>query len=274
MPLKSEVFMMNTQQNKSILSDLFRSALNAVNGRFVVEQQLQSKLIKGNVAIVAVGKAAAAMMLGAQTELKDQIQSALVITKEGYMDKFLSWPYIEAGHPIPNQKSLEAGEKLLEFIGNIPIETTFLALISGGASALVEVLPKNMDLTLLQKMNNWLLGSGLEIDEMNKIRQSVSSIKRGKALNYLPLNKMTQFLISDVKENDITIIGSGLFVISDKNHLTSHLPDWLKQYIQAPKAINKVSVESTVIASNEMACQEIVKQAKEKNYSVMYHGKL
>lgn len=266
--------MMNIQQNKSILSDLFCSALNAVNGQYVVEQQLQSKPIKGNVAVVAIGKAAAAMMLGAQTQLKDQIQSALVISKEGHMDKTLTCPYIESGHPIPNQKSLEAGESLLEFISSIPKETTFLALISGGTSALVEVLPKNIDLSILQKMNKWLLGSGLEIDEMNTIRQSVSLIKAGKILNDLPLNNMTQLLISDVKEDDIAIIGSGLFVAAEKNHLTPHLPVWLKQYIQAPapKPIKKVLVESKVIASNEKACQEIIEQAKVKNYKVNYHG--
>lgn len=264
--------MMNIQQNKSILSDLFCSGLNAVNGHFVVEQQLQNKPIEGKVAIVAIGKAAAAMMLGAQAQLKDQIQSALVITKEGHIDKTLTWAHIESGHPIPNQKSLDAGEVLLEFITCIPKETKFLALISGGTSALVEVLPENFDLTLLQKMNKWLLGSGLEIDEMNKIRQSVSLIKAGKILNNLPLNNMTQFLISDVKDDEIAIIGSGLFVDVEKNHLTPHLPNWLKQYIQAPKPIKTVLVESEVIASNEKACQEIIEQAKVKNYKVMYHG--
>ena len=264
--------MMNLQENKNILSDLFCSALNAVNGQYVVEQQLQSKPIKGNVAVVAIGKAAAAMMLGAQTQLKDQIQSALVISKEGHMDKTLTCPYIESGHPIPNQKSLEAGESLLEFISSIPKETTFLALISGGTSALVEVLPKNIDLAILQKMNKWLLGRGLEIDEMNKIRQSLSLIKAGKILNNLPLNKMTQLLISDVKEDDIAIIGSGLFVAAEKKNLSPHLPDWLKQYIQAPKPIKAVLVESEIIASNEKACQAIIQQAKAKSYKVMYHG--
>jgi len=165
------------------------------------------------VAILAVGKAAAAMMSGAQNHLNEQIHSALIITKTGHSDNTLGWPCIESGHPIPNAQSLEAGTKLLEFISNIPKEIKFLALISGGASALVDVLPENMDLKRLQKMNKWLLASGLTIHEMNRVRQRVSLIKGGKALSHLSQNEMTQFLLSDVKNDDIEIIGSGFILL-------------------------------------------------------------
>jgi hydroxypyruvate reductase len=268
--------MSKTHKDKQILSELFNSALNAVNGRIAVEQQLLHKPIEGNVAIIAVGKAAAAMMLGAKKQLNEQIQSALIITKVGHADNTLSWPCIESGHPIPNLKSLEAGAKLLEFISNIPKETKLLALISGGASALVEVLPENMDLELLVRINKWLLGSGLAIEEINRIRQAISLIKGGKALNYLGQNSMTQFLISDVKGDDPEIIGSGLFVAREQNNSFSDitkLPDWLQKYIQPPGQPNaQVSVESHIIASNDMACQSIIEHAKQANYEVNYHG--
>ena len=266
--------MIKELQPKEILSDLFCSALDAVNGCFVVEQQLRRNPLQGKVAVVAVGKAATAMMSGAQNQLNKQIQSALIITKEGFSDKTLLWPCIEAGHPIPNEKSLQAGAKLLEFIRHIPKGTTFLALISGGASALVEVLPQNIDLELLQKINKWLLASGLAITEMNRVRQSVSLIKAGKALNYLPANKMIQFLISDVKMDDKAIIGSGLFVADEQNNSKTGLPDWLKEYMQAPQPIAQVSVESHIVASNEMACQAIIEHAKRENYAATYHGQI
>lgn len=257
---------------KEILSDLFCFALNAVNGSFVVEQQLLHKPIEGNIAVVAIGKAAAAMMLGAQNQLKHQIQSALIITKSGHSDKSLTWPCIESGHPIPNDKSLEAGAKLLEFIANIPQDSTFLALVSGGTSALVESLAQNINIDVLQKINKWLLSSGLEIDEMNQVRQSVSLIKAGKALNHLSKNEMIQFLISDVKKDDISIIGSGLFVPREVNNSNIELPDWIKKYRQPPQPIVKVSVESHVVATNEKACQSIIQRAEQVNYEAVYHG--
>ena len=264
--------MKNTLKPKVILSNLFCTALNAVNGCAAVECQLQRIPIEGKVAVVAVGKAASAMMEGVQNKLNGRIQSALVITKEESNDKSHKWSSIESGHPIPNQKSLDAGTIFLDFIANIQKGTTFLALISGGASALVEVLPQNIDLVTLQKINKWLLGSGLAISEMNKIRQSISLIKAGKALNYLAANKMIQYLISDVEKDDIAIIGSGLFVAGNQYNFTSEIPNWLKEHIQISPAIAEVSVESHIVASNEMACQAVIEHAKKENFIVLYHG--
>jgi len=257
---------------KQILSNLFFSALKAINGCIVVEQQLLDTPIEGNVSVLAVGKAAVSMMRGAQNQLKDQIQSALIITKKCDSDDSFNWPCIESGHPIPDKKSLEAGANLLEFISNIPQDSTFLALISGGASALVESLPAKMNLDDLQKINQYLLSSGLEINDMNFIRQRVSSIKAGKALKYLATNEMTQFLISDVKNDDISVIGSGLFVEPKKVDLDFEIPDWLKEYLQAAEPAAVVSVDSKVVANNEIACQAIMTKAIEASYFANYHG--
>lgn len=263
---------LNQQSSRQVLSDLFYLALNAVNGQLTVEEQLKQLAIEGDVAIISIGKAATAMMLGAKKQLKDQIQSALIITKEGYADQLLGWPCIEAGHPIPNEQSLDSGTKLLEFISNIPASTKVLALVSGGASALVEVLSDDFNLELLQKMNKWLIASGFSIHEMNKIRQSVSLIKGGKLLNYFSHNEVTQLLISDVKNDDLAIIGSGLFVPSEENNQLLKAPQWLEKYIIKPEPIANVLVNSYIVASNEIACKSIVKKAKEEKYTVNYHG--
>lgn len=264
--------MSKAQSSKQILADLFYTSLNAVNGRRVVELQLQAMPIKGKVAIVAIGKAAAAMFSGAKNQLAGQIQSALIITKAGHADKSPGGPCIESGHPVPDEKSIAAGTQLLEFIRHIPKETKFLALISGGASALAEVLPENLDLATLQKINTWLLGSGLAIHDINHVRQAVSLIKGGKALNSLLQNKMTQFLISDVRNDEPAIIGSGLFVDAENSQPLPDLPDWLQKYIQKPQMIKPASVESHIVANNEMACLAIVDGAKQANYPATYHG--
>ena len=264
--------MKNTLEPKQILSNLFHLALDAVNGRNSVEVQLRKTPIGGSVAIIAIGKAAASMMLGAQNQLKDKIQSALIITKVGHGDKVLEWPCIEAGHPIPDEMSLIAGTNLLEFIKNIPKETSILTLISGGASSLVEVLPENISLEKLQKVNEWLVGSGLAIDEMNKIRRSLSLIKGGKALHHLSHHEVVQFLISDVKNDDPAIIGSGLFVSNNETNSQINLPDWISELIQGSDTYSDVLVKSHIIASNELACRAVIKGAEQLNYAVMYHG--
>lgn len=264
-----------SNQHKQHLSQLFQSALDAVNGSAAVERKLSELKFDGKVAIVAIGKAAAAMMSGAEKILTEQIHSALIITKTSHADPTLNWPCIEAGHPIPDSQSLEAGWKLVDFFRTVPEEVEIIALVSGGASSLVEVLPGHISLQELQKINNWLLGSGLGIHEINKVRQAVSLIKGGKALSYLQHRKMTQLLISDVKHDSPEIIGSGLFVSKpevDDLHNAAELPAWLEKYIKPEIARVTLDVESHIVASNEMACQAIIKQAKASNYEVSYHG--
>lgn len=264
--------MIKQRQHKHILSDLFSVALSAVNGGNAVEQQLNKTPIHGKVAILAVGKAAVEMFQGTKNSLAEQIQSALIITKDGYSNLYLDFPCIEAGHPIPNEESLSAGRKLTKFICEIPKDVKFLALISGGTSALVEVLPEGMELDDLQCLNKWLLSSGLDIHEINKIRQTLSLIKGGKALNYLEQQSMTQFLLSDVKGDEPSIIGSGLFVENDKTNSRPSIPNEFKKFTQAASLNKNILVESHIIASNEMACQAVVMHAEKLNYKVTYHG--
>lgn len=267
--------MKKTKNPKDFLFEIYCSALSAVSGEHSVIKQLRQFPIEGHVAVLAVGKAASAMMKGAENVLSEQIGSALLITKTGHIDKTLDYPCLEAGHPIPNQQSLDAGVKMLTFLENIPQNTQLVALISGGASALVEVLPDNFDLHLLVKMNKWLLGSGLTIHEMNRIRQSVSLIKGGKLLNYLKQKKMIQLLISDVKGDDLNIIGSGLFA-SDFSNTNSvdkvDLPSWLVPYVLPQPLIKDKTVKSYIVANNEMACLDVVRRVKLAGFPVYYHG--
>lgn len=259
---------------KNHLINLFSSGLKAVNGQLAVENQLLISPIKGRVAVLAVGKAASAMMLGAQKQLNDQIHSALVITKTGFVDKSLRCESFTSGHPIPTIESLEAGKMAVDFISNIPKDTQFLALVSGGASALLEVLPQNIDLSLLRKVNQWLIASGLEIADMNRIRQSISLIKAGKVLRHFQQVKMTQFLISDVKDDDLKIIGSGLFIEGGNNYSMPTVPGWLLPYLNINRkrlSIN-VEVDSHIVASNELACEAIISEAKKNQQNVIYHG--
>ena len=66
--------------------------------------------------------------------------------------------------------------------------------------------------------------------------------------------------------------GSGLFVKREQNSSLPEIPAWLHKYIQIPKQTASVSVESHIIASNEMACQTIIEQSKQAKYEVIYHG--
>ncbi|NJO15418.1 MAG: DUF4147 domain-containing protein [Thioploca sp.] len=210
---------------------IYHQALARVNGRQCVATFLRQYSYKTPVALIALGKAATQMAVGAFDVLGTAISHALLITKVGHLDRPLIQDYpitcLEAAHPIPDESSLAAGQVLLDFINQLPPGFPILLLISGGTSTVVEVLAPSITLSDLQKVNQWLLGSGLDIHSINKIRKSLSAIKGGRLATYLLGHPVLNLLISDVPGNDLSAIGSGLLTYHEKQPLPAFLPDWL-----------------------------------------------
>ena len=193
---------------RRLLLDVFQASLAAVHGRTCVREHLRRHPLAAPVHLIAIGKAAAAMALGAHEALGDAIDSGLVITKHGHGEP-LPWPVFEAGHPLPDPASLIAGAELLRFIDGLPRNARVLVLLSGGASALVEALPDGAMLDDLRALNEWLLASGRDIAACNRVRKRVSRIKGGRLAARLAPRAVTCLAISDVPNDDPRFIGSG-----------------------------------------------------------------
>lgn len=254
--------MTDLQRHRQQLLSVYQAALQSVNGERAVEAYLRQHPVRGERAVVAIGKAAAAMAAGARSALGDHVHSGLVITKYGHSDPRLqgeAWQVLECGHPLPDENSLVAGGTLLEYLNSLPNELPLLFLLSGGASALVEALPEGVELDVLERANNWLLGSGLGIDEMNSVRKRLSRIKGGRLARHLHGRHCLQLLISDVPGDDPATIGSAPLYPSAEVHLPENLPDWLTHLLEdsetAPAADDPVfeTIETHVIASNDHA---------------------
>ncbi len=201
---------------RQIVNHIFRAGLAAAHGHGCVATWLEEHPLSGPVHLVAIGKAACAMSMGANRILHEQIIRSLIITKTGHLDAVLvqdtRFRCIESGHPLPNSDSLLAGSELCRFLEDAPPDAEFLFLISGGASSLVEVLRDGMNLDDLLRVNRWLLGSGLDIAAINRVRQALSRLKGGGLLAFLHDRKATVLLVSDVAGDDPAIIGSGLLL--------------------------------------------------------------
>lgn len=193
------------------LLEVLLAALDAVNGRSCVRVALAAQPIPAPVYLVAFGKAACPMVLGAIDALGHRIVDAFVATKHEHAEP-LPWPVLEASHPVPDQSSLAAGEALLRFVERIPQPARVLVLLSGGASALVEKLPPGAKLQTLQGLNEWLLASGRDIVAMNRMRKRLSLIKGGRLAQLLAPRAVTCLAISDVPNDDPRFIGSGPLV--------------------------------------------------------------
>ena len=190
-----------------------------VDGRRCVARQLDLEALTGRWYVVAIGKAAGAMTAGAIDRLGENLVRALVVTKPGHANfDILAEPrvrVIESAHPQPDARSLEAGAAVVDFVGGTRRDARVLWLISGGASSLVESLAAGITLSELQRVNAWLLGSGLDIVTVNAVRRRLSRLKGGGLAALAGSRSGLALMISDVPGDDPAVIGSGLLHAAD-----------------------------------------------------------
>jgi hydroxypyruvate reductase len=164
--------------------------------------------------VCALGKAAAAMAEGAHEAAGGAIERTLIITRDAQSCALLTGrPGIEVllgGHPVPDERSLAAGARLLTWLEALPQDAQPLFLVSGGASSLVEVLAPGVTLEQLRALNRAGLEEGIAIGEFNARRRGLSAIKGGRLAQRLAGRAGRALFLSDVPGDDPAVIGSGV----------------------------------------------------------------
>ena len=160
----------------------------------------------GHVYGLGIGKAAIPMMdaLAQRTSLS----GGLAVTKFASGPGRRLYPVIESGHPIPDARSLHAGERVLEFVSSLRAEDTLVCLISGGGSALMTLPHEGITLDDIQSMTRALLACGARIDEINTIRRHLDRVKGG-GLARATKARVVSLILSDVIGNPLEAIASG-----------------------------------------------------------------
>jgi hydroxypyruvate reductase len=213
------------------------------------------------------------MLAGAQDVMR--IERALLVTKLGYAPVHCAplVEVIESGHPVPDERSLAAGQRLLALMTTAPADVEWLFLISGGASSLIEVLQRDLTLVDLQRVNQWLLASGLSIEQMNAVRRRLSRIKGGQLCHYLNGRPARALLISDVPGDDPRIIGSGLLAAGSADCIADEkLPDWFNRLLvglpEVPEQSDCVGVDTQIVARLDHALDAVIAQTSAQGLTV------
>lgn len=198
---------------RELLIGLFRAGLARVDGRRCVREALREGT-SGAVWAVAIGKAAVAMALGARDALGASLERLLVVSPSGQGAGMLAGQcgaeVLESAHPLPDERSLRAGARLIEWLDALPFTVTPLFLISGGASALVEVPMPGVTLEQLVRVSQLGIAGGRDIVALNAERARCSQIKGGRLTARLGGRAGRALLISDVPGDDPAVIGSGI----------------------------------------------------------------
>ena len=161
----------------------------------------------GRIVVVGAGKASARMAEAVEAAWGPC--AGLVVTRYGYARPCRGIEIVEAAHPVPDRAGLAATARMLDLLNGLGPDDFVLALISGGASALL-VQPAG-DITLAEKqaVNAALLASGAPIDAVNTVRKHLSRVKGGQLAAAAHPARMLALLISDVPGDRPEFIGSG-----------------------------------------------------------------
>ena len=115
---------------------------------------------------------------------------------------------LQGGHPIPDERSLQAGSAVLEFLGDTTPDDLLVCAVSGGASALVAAPFTPLGLADLQPLTARLLAGGAGIDEINTLRRHLDRLKGGGCLRQTGATVLG-LILSDVIGNSLEAIASG-----------------------------------------------------------------
>lgn len=199
---------------RTLLLQLYHAALGAVDGRRRVRAALAAAAGAGEVHALAVGKAAAAMMQGVLDALGPRLARGLVVAPDdGSAQALAGHPGIRClagSHPLPDERSLAAGEALLGFAAATPPGSRVLLLVSGGASALAESPAPGATLADLRALTVRALAEGWDIGRLNASRRGMSAIKGGRLVEAFHGCELQGFLISDVPGDDPEVAASGM----------------------------------------------------------------
>lgn len=240
------------------------------------------------VIVLGIGKASARMASTMENILAEEISSGFVITKYGHGLKLNKINVREAGHPVPDENSLEGARILAQMAAAADENTLIINLISGGGSSLLCLPGDGISLEDKRQTTSALLASGANIEEMNCIRKHLSRVKGGGLARIASPARLINLILSDVIGDRIDTIASGITApdpttfqdalsIVRKYNLEDKLPQAVRDHLargargevpETPKASDPVfrSTDNIILGNNTLACRAAQKTAERLGY--------
>jgi hydroxypyruvate reductase len=237
---------------------------------------------------VGAGKAGAPMAQALEDVLGPRLKAGLVVVKEGHGDATRVVEILEASHPLPDQRGLDAGQALVELLAQTDEQTLVFCLLSGGGSALLVAPAPGLTLADKQETTRLLLACGAEIGEINAVRKHLSALKGGGLARLASPATVISLIVSDVVGDPLDVIASGPTVadastwadvrtVLRRHDLLHKVPPVVRQRLEmgvagrvddTPKAGQDflARVQNLVVASNRQALLDGLVRAQERGY--------
>lgn len=135
---------------------------------------------KKHIYLFGAGKACNHMARAIDEILRDKLTKGIIIVKLlEPEDHFYKTDVYVGGHPLPNETGMLACQKMLEIVEQASSDDLFIAVISGGSSALMSLPIDGISLQDEIDATDVLLKSGAGIYEINAVRRHISQMNGG-----------------------------------------------------------------------------------------------
>ena len=268
--------------------------VEAEHGRLVFDLREYDRVF-----VIGAGKATAKMAAALEEVLGDRISEGIISAKYGHTEPLERIEIVEAGHPVPDMKSVEAADLVEKLARKADSRTIVINLISGGGSALLvkpstyETAYGPVSLTLedIAKTTGALLACGAPIEAINCIRKHLSGIKGGRLAQIIHPATGINLILSDVVGDRLDTIASGLTTGDDTTYrealdiikryeISSEIPPQVLNIItmgargklpETPKKGDPVfeRTHNILIGSNYLALMGARAQAQRLGYDVL-----
>lgn len=200
----------------------------------------------GRIFVLGMGKASAVLAKRLEQILGERIEKGFVVAKSLSGVACEKIELSEAGHPVPDSRSAEAGLHTLKLAAEASeaaragVKTLVFVLISGGGSALLAAPAAGISFDEKAEITKLLLGSGATIQEMNAVRKHLSAIKGGRLAATLAPADVVTLVLSDVIGDDLDAIASGPTVPDTSTWETARaILEGRKIWAKAPSAVRE-----------------------------------
>lgn len=275
---------------RDLLVDLYRAATDAAAPGPALAARLREAELDPDrrIWILALGKAALPMATTAVEVLGTRgraPEGGLIVAPAQGRSPHPRLTLVSGDHPEPGPGSLAAAEAVGAAAALVGPTDEVWVLLSGGTTSLIGAPEPGITPAELRAIYALLLGSGLDITAMNRIRKRFSRWGGGKLARALAPARVRVYLVSDVIGDDLASIGSGPCVpdptaafdvraLLESVALWSRIPESARQLVsstasgktaETPKpgdqAFARVTLE--LVASNRLALEAAARRAVE-----------
>jgi glycerate 2-kinase len=286
-------FAASSASPRSLLEDLYRAAVTAAAPGPALAKVLASlpPEPKRRVFILSLGKAAHPMATAAVEQLSSwgmEPAGGLIVSPEAEPSPHPALRSVAGDHPRPGAASQAAASALENAASRVRAEDEVWVLLSGGTTSLIAAPIPGVPPADLTRLYQLLLGSGLDITAMNRIRKRFSRWGGGRLAAALAPACVKNFTISDVIGDDLASIGSGPCVPDESSAsevqralasagLWEELPASVRNALEAvlqgnaPETLKPgdpafANVQTIIVASNRLAVTAAAQRAGELGF--------